>query len=190
MGTGRLFPGRLLTQTLDSAEESKIQPRDHARFLELAASESLQVHLKDDGWSASHELSTPPGCPSPCHNRLGNLDGLIQTYQQSLGKHTETRESTPVIVRTIERTSASSKIQCSQYLFIQSNLVMFPKRISLPYPDEEILSGFEEDVSSKRDGSLAWVQADLATILKSHLVNVNGANPAFREAPDRKHSTN
>ena len=29
---------------------------------------------------------------------------------------------------------------------------IFPKRLSLPYPDEEILSGYEEDVSSIWDG--------------------------------------
>ena len=39
-----------------------------------------------------------------------------------------------------------------------------------------------------RDGVSAWVKADPETILKRHLVNAKGANPAFREAPVRKHS--
>ena len=64
----------------------------------------------------------------------------------------------------------------------------FPKRLSLPYPDAEILSGYEEDVSSIRDGFSAWVKSDPETILHRHIVDAKGANPAFREAPGRKHS--
>ena len=63
-----------------------------------------------------------------------------------------------------------------------------PKRLSLPYPDEEILSGYELDDSSIRDGYSAWVKADPASILKRHLVNAKSDSPGFREAPDRKHS--
>ena len=36
-------------------------------------------------------------------------------------------------------------------LSIHSNLAL-PKRLALPYPYEEMLSGYEEDVSSVRDG--------------------------------------
>ena len=65
---------------------------------------------------------------------------------------------------------------------------IFSKRLSLPSPDAEIVSGYEEDVSSIRDGFSAWVKSDPETILKRHLVDAKGANPAFREAPTRKHS--
>ena len=41
----------------------------------------------------------------------------------------------------------------------------FPKRLILPYPDEEILSGCEEDVSSVRDGFSAWVKRTPRTLL-------------------------
>ena len=61
------------------------------------------------------------------------------------------------------------------------SLASFLKRLSLPYPDEEILSGYEEDFSSIRDGFSAWVKTDTETILKRHVVNAKGANPAFRE---------
>ena len=37
---------------------------------------------------------------------------------------------------------------------------IIPERLSLPYPDEEILSGYEEDFSSIRDGFSAWVKTD------------------------------
>ena len=42
----------------------------------------------------------------------------------------------------------------------------FPERLKLPYPDEEILSGYEEDVSFIRDGFTTWVKADFNTILE------------------------
>ena len=41
----------------------------------------------------------------------------------------------------------------------------FPDRLRLPYPDEEIISGYEEEVSSIRDGFTAWVKADFETVL-------------------------
>ena len=65
---------------------------------------------------------------------------------------------------------------------------IFPKRLFLPHPDEEILSGYEEDVSSIRDGFSDWVKADPASFLKRRLVNTKSANHAFREAPDLKHA--
>ena len=65
---------------------------------------------------------------------------------------------------------------------------IFPERFLLPYPDDEILSVYEEDVSSMRDVCTAWVREDHASILERHLVNVNIAILAFREAPNRKHS--
>ena len=65
----------------------------------------------------------------------------------------------------------------------------FPKRLVLPYPDEEILSGYEEAVSSIRDGFSAWVTTDPENTLWRHIVDVKGANAALREAPATKHST-
>ena len=66
--------------------------------------------------------------------------------------------------------------------------MIFPSRLFLPHPDDKIPSGYEEDVLSIRDGKTAWVKADPASVLGRPLVNVNSANPAFREAPDKKHS--
>ena len=58
----------------------------------------------------------------------------------------------------------------------------------MPYPCSEILSGYEEDVSSVRDGLTAWIKSDLETILTRHVVDSKGIYPAYREAPARKHS--
>ena len=66
---------------------------------------------------------------------------------------------------------------------------LLPKSLILLYPDEEILSRHEEDVSSIRDGFSAWVTTDRESTLRRHIVDVKGANAAFREAPASKHST-
>ena len=64
----------------------------------------------------------------------------------------------------------------------------FARRLVLPYSYEEILSGYEEDVSSKRDGFSAWVKANPETILRRHIVDVTRAYAALHEATTRKHS--
>ena len=66
----------------------------------------------------------------------------------------------------------------------------FPDRLNcLPYPDEEILSGYEEDVSSIRDGFTACVKTEFATILERHTVDNRKVHAVFREASARKHVT-
>ena len=65
----------------------------------------------------------------------------------------------------------------------------FPNRLRLPYPDEEILSGHEKDVSFIRDGFTSWVKADFETILERHAVDIKKAHAEFREASARKHDT-
>ena len=47
--------------------------------------------------------------------------------------------------------------------------------VKLPYPDEEILSGSEEDVFFIQDGFTTWVTADFNTILERHVVDVRKA---------------
>ena len=63
----------------------------------------------------------------------------------------------------------------------------FPDRLRLPYPDEEILSRYEEDVSFIRDGFTAWLEAEFETILERHAVDFRKALAEFREASARKH---
>ena len=64
----------------------------------------------------------------------------------------------------------------------------FPRRIVLPYPYSEILSRYEEDVSSIRDDFTAWVKSDPETILQRHVVDSKGIYLAYREAPATRHS--
>ena len=65
----------------------------------------------------------------------------------------------------------------------------FPERLVLQHPDEEILSEFEEDVLSIRDGFSGWVKSDFVATLRRHTVHVKSVSAAFRDAPPRKHST-
>ena len=46
-------------------------------------------------------------------------------------------------------------------LFTQSSFGPLRERLRLPYPDEEILSGYKEDVSFIRDRFSTWVKADV-----------------------------
>ena len=64
-----------------------------------------------------------------------------------------------------------------------------PERLKLPYPDEETISGYEEDVFVIRDGFTTWVKADFNTILERHAVDVRKALAEFREASARRHDT-
>ena len=72
---------------------------------------------------------------------------------------------------------------------IPTAILDFPERLVLPYPDEEMLSGYEEDVSSIRDGLSALVKSDFVTTLRRHTVDVKSVNAAFRKTPLRTHST-
>ena len=157
------------------AEESKNSHKSRS-FSRTAAPESLHAVL-DDGWNATREIPAPCGCPS-----------LPQSSWQLVGdtneptkhwKHTETQKSAVFL----EPLGAPVP-----QFFHPVQFGILPKRSSLPYPDAEILSGYEEDVSSVRGGFSAWVKSDPETILHRHFVDAKGANPAFREAPVRKHS--
>ena len=65
----------------------------------------------------------------------------------------------------------------------------FSDRLRLPYTDEKILSGYEEDVSFIQDGSTTWAKADFETILERHAVDIRKGLAEFREASARRHDT-
>ena len=62
----------------------------------------------------------------------------------------------------------------------------FPERLELPYPSGEILSGFEDVVSSSQDRYTSWVKADSGVTLARHVVDVQKAVAEFREAAVRR----
>ena len=85
-----------------------------------------------------------------------------------------------------EFTVASPKNACASKIHPQQHS-LFPELPRLPYPDEDILSGYEEDVSFIRDGFTTWVKADFNTILERHAVDTGKALADFREPSARKH---
>ena len=74
---------------------------------------------------------------------------------------------------------------CTQF-FQPKQLGPFPERLELPFPDGEILSGYEEDVSIIRDRFTAWVKADPNDTSERHMVDVGKAFAEFREASVRR----
>ena len=90
------------------------------------------------------------------------------------------------LLGTIGCAIASQKKRVCNYVHPKQHSP-FPDRLRLPYPDEEILSRYEEDVSFIRDGFTAWLEAEFETILERHAVDFRKALAEFREASARKH---
>ena len=65
----------------------------------------------------------------------------------------------------------------------------FPERLKLPFPIDEILSGYEDIVSSSTDQFTTWVKTDPDATSVRHMVDVQKAVAEFREASERRHDT-
>ena len=98
----------------------------------------------------------------------------------------ESQESTPMMGEPLDTPASSTSRVRDAIHPVQFGI--FPTRFLLPHPDDEILSGFEEDVSSIRDGYTSLGGGGTSHYLGAPLVNLNSANPACREAQDRKRS--
>ena len=61
-----------------------------------------------------------------------------------------------------------------------------PKRLLLPQSDTEILSYIDDDISSIRDGSTAWVLSDATTTRERHMACKGSAVPTFRKGNERR----
>ena len=61
-----------------------------------------------------------------------------------------------------------------------------PERQELPFPSEEILSGYEEIVSSCTDQFTAWVETDPGATLVRQVVDVQKAVAEFRSGIPRQ----
>ena len=96
----------------------------------------------DDGWSASRELSAPPG----------NFSSPQSSWQPFPGTNApgrmpaESPKDTPLDVESLNAPGPSMP---GVHEFIHSvQFGIMPKRLSLSHPDDEILCGYEEDVLS------------------------------------------
>ena len=65
----------------------------------------------------------------------------------------------------------------------------FPERLELPFSNDEILTGYEEIVSSGTDHFTAWVMMSHHDVLVQHMVDIHKATAKFREASERKPAT-
>ena len=63
----------------------------------------------------------------------------------------------------------------------------FPERLKLPFPIDEILSGYEDIVSSGTDRPTTWVKTDPDATFVRHMIDVQKAVAEFREASERRH---
>ena len=84
-------------------------------------------------------------------------------------------------------TIASSKTQVQFHL--PKQLSPLHERLELPFPSEEILSGYEDVVSSGTDQFTTWVKTHPDVTSVRHMVDVQKAVAEFREASERRHDT-
>ena len=110
----------------------------------------------------------------------------VLLYAHRLGSHIRIQtqqESTPLIV---EPWSTPSVFKNVAILFILYSLACSPNDSLCRIPTRSSLA--RKMSRPCEDGYTAWVKADSASVMERHIVNVSSANPAFHEAPDRKHS--
>ena len=89
-----------------------------------------------------------------------------------------------------ERTEAPLPHPRPRCSFIRpKQLSPFPERMKLPFSSDEILSGYEDIVSSGTDQFITWVKTDPDVTLVRHMVDVQKAVADFREASERRHDT-
>ena len=141
-------------------------------------------------WKLPLELPNPEGYRQPkrmsatphvnrfvtvfsCRSHRGNLFGE-SNVPLKIWRNTVTQES-PGFSKTLGRTTAPSE-----------TVWHLVKRF-LPYLDEEILSRYEEDVSSTRSGFWLWVKTALRSLL-GVTMSMRRVPIPFREAPATKHS--
>ena len=103
-----------------------------------------------DGWCASRELpSVSPGLSSAPQSSW-------QPYPDTSApkrKATEPPEDTPVVVESLDTPAPLTPCVHESTHPVQFGIM--PKRLPLPHLDDEILSGYEEDLSSIQDGYTA-----------------------------------
>ena len=130
-------------------------------------SERVQTAQEDERATAREPPRDGPSLPKSSWQAFGESDAPSW-------KHTGTQESAvswePLGPQLLPKTRVRHFVHPKPF-------GIFPKRLPLPYPDEEILSRYEEDVSSIREGFSAWVETDPETILRRHIVDARGVNP-------------
>ena len=117
-------------------------------------SERVQTAQEDERATAREPPRHGPALPKSSWQAFGESDASW--------KHTGTQESAvswePLGAQLHPKTRVRHFVHPKPF-------GIFPKRLPLPYPDEAILSGYVEDVSSIQNGCSAWVETDLRPFL-------------------------
>ena len=121
--------------------------------------------LVGDGWSASRELSAPPG----------HFSSAQSPPQSFPGANAPGPMDTPVDVESLNAPAPSTPGVLEFIHSVQFGIM--PKRLSLPHPDDAILCGYEEDVLSIQDTYTAWVMNDPEAVLDRLFVSKGNSVP-------------
>ena len=106
--------------------------------------------------------------------QVENLMRLLGNYLEPRVRHPSGRE---------QRHHCLSQ-DLGAILFTQKQLSPFPERLELLFRSEEILSGYEDVVSSSKEQFTTWVKTDPDVV-----VGVQKSVAEFREASARRHDT-
>ena len=127
------------------------------------------------------------------------IEYKVRTKQKDVKKHLRHREhDTPTwklsgtqgAASFWERTEASLPPPRPKCNFRHpKQLNPFPERLELPFPIEEILSGYEDIVSPGTDQFTTFVKTDPDATSVRHMVDVWKASAEFREASEKRHDT-
>ena len=131
----------------------------------------------DDGWSAPFVLPpTPPGLPfTPQTSRQPQTNASTAQMSWAFRLHVQEPPNEPVTLKPAIP-EVIHPIQPGST----------PQRPLLPRSDIEILTLFDDDISSIRDDHTLWVTADPTTVRARHMTDKGNAKPVFREARFRK----
>ena len=111
--------------------------------------------------------SVPPSCDGTTIVRRHEIVAMVPRCLFHPGNHfqvigapkrkpTEPPEGTPVDVESLATPAPSTSCVHEPVHPVQFGIM--PKRLPFPHPDDEILSGHEEDVPSIQNGYTAWVR--------------------------------
>ena len=90
------------------------------------------------------------------------------------------------VLSSSERAPAATEGTASDVVHpVQYSISIVPERITLPRPNDEILSGHDEDALSIQDSYAIWRLTDPGFALMRQLVTSRSAKPVFRCVHDR-----
>ena len=176
-------------------EEWKLEV--HRRAHELSSQEVFACLTRADPWDECDSPCEPHSAPKPTSNDWSipnglpsTPPGLPSTPQSSWQPYsnTNTTQNSWVFRRHVlgppDEPATLKPVVPETVHPIQHGIT--PIRLLLSHSDTEILSHIDDDISSIRDGSSAWVTSDATQRRNATLACKGVALPAFRKANERR----